>query len=249
MAYITAVNTAFVRAEYGRYPPRHKSPLSPQMKAERLGFVTEWEPKLRGKEHMIVHTDETSVRVGESRGQIWVTRLADEVYHKDCVDVRYRGYTELMFWAAYTSELKGPSYIFSQETAAERAHAKEDLAQRNADLDAQQQVVREHFLAEQARKPKSRRLKRVPKVQGIRYNRNKNSKGGIDWYRYQTYVLLPRLIPFIKEVIEKYDECFLIQDGAPAYNAWQQNKLFDIQGLTVLPWPGNSPDLNQIEPC
>ena len=70
MTYTTAVNTAFVRAEYNRYPPRHKPSLSPQIKAERLGFVTKWEPKLRGKEHIIVHTDKTSVRVGESRGQI-----------------------------------------------------------------------------------------------------------------------------------------------------------------------------------
>ena len=86
-------------------------------------------------------------------------------------------------------------------------------------------------------------------MQGVRYERNKNSRGGIDWYRYQTYTLLPRLIPFINETIERYDECFLVQDGAPAHNAWQQNELLEIQGLTVLPWPGNSPDLNQIEPC
>ena len=38
---VTAVNTAFVRAEYDRYPPLYKPPLSPQMKAKRLGFVTE----------------------------------------------------------------------------------------------------------------------------------------------------------------------------------------------------------------
>ena len=230
-------------------PPGHKPPLTPEMKKERLDFVTEWQPRLEGKEHMIVHTDETSVRVGESRGQIWVTRLPSEVYHKDCIDMRYRGYTELMFWAAYTSELKGPSYMFSKETTAEKDQAREDLAQRNSHIDAQQQIVREHFLAEQAKKPKSRRLKRIPKVQGVRYDRNKSSKGGIDWYRYQTYVLLPRLIPFIKDVIEKYGECFLVQDGAPAHNAWQQTELLEIQGLTVLPWPGNSPDLNQIEPC
>ena len=133
---------------------------------------------------MIVHTDETSVRVGESRGQIWVTRLPDEAYHKDYMDVRYCGYTELMFWAAYTSEMKGPSYMFSKETTAEKEAAKEDLAQRNADIDAQQQIVRDQFLAEQAKKPKSRRLKRIPKVQGVRWERNKNARGGIDWYRY-----------------------------------------------------------------
>ena len=249
MASPTAIYSAFKRAGYGRYPPHHKPLLSKEMKKERLDFVTEWEPKLQGKEHMIVHTDETSVRVGESRGQIWVTRKDDEAYHKDCVDVRYRGYTELMFWAAYTSQMKGPSYMFGKETAAERELAKEDLARRNADIDAQQQIVREHFLAEQAKKPPSRRLKRVPKVPGVRYERNKNAKGGIDWYRYQTYILLPRLIPFIKEVIKAYGKCFLVQDGAPAHNAWQQSELLEIQGLTVLPWPGNSPDLNQIEPC
>ena len=165
------------------------------------------------------------------------------------MDVRYRGYTELMFWAVYTSELKGPCYMFGKETALERKAAEENLAHRNADIDSQQQVVREQFLAEQQKKPKSRRLKRIPKVQGVRFERNKNARGGIDWYRYQTYILLPRLIPFINEVIDRYGECFLVQDGAPAHNAWQQNELFNIQGLTVLPWPGNSPDLNQIEPC
>ena len=44
--------------------------------------------------------------------------------------------------------MKGPSYIFDKETTAERELAKEDLAERNADIDAQQQIVREHFLAE-----------------------------------------------------------------------------------------------------
>ena len=120
MASAIAIYSAFSRAGYGRYPPRHKPLLSPDMKKERLNFVTEWEPKLQGKEHMIVYTDETSVRVGESRGQIWVTRLPNEAYHKDCVDIRYRGYTELMFWAAYTSEIKGPGYMFSKEIAVEK---------------------------------------------------------------------------------------------------------------------------------
>ena len=53
-----------------------------------------------------------------------MTRRDDKVYHKDCVDVRYREYTELMFWAAYTSEMKGPSYMFDKETAAEKEAVK-----------------------------------------------------------------------------------------------------------------------------
>ena len=139
--------------------------------------------------------------------------------------------------------------MFGKETTAERNVVKEDLRDRNADYYSQQQIIREHFLAEQAKKPKSRRLKTVPKLYSVVYERNKSSYGGIDWYRYQTYVLLPRLILFIKDVITQYGECFLVQDSAPAYNAWQQEELLKIRGLTVLPWPGNSPDLNQIEPC
>ena len=109
-----------------------------------------------------------------------MTRRDDEIYYKDCVNVRYREYTELMFWATYTSEMKGPSYIFNKEIAAEKEAAKQDLAARNADIDAQQQIVREQFLAEQVKKSKSRRLKRILKVEGVRYERNKNSRGGID---------------------------------------------------------------------
>jgi hypothetical protein len=137
MAAASTVNAAFKRAGYGRYPPRYKPPLTPEQKLQRLEFAIEWLEKLRGKEHMIVHSDETSIRVGESRGQIWVTRLPSEVYHKHCIDVRYRGYTEMMFWGCYTSELRGPSFMFSKETAPERHEAQEDLNDRNADYLAQ----------------------------------------------------------------------------------------------------------------
>lgn len=72
---------------------------------------------------------------------------------------------------SFTFEMKGPSFMSGKKTAAERDQAKEDLAPRNADIDAQQQIVGEHLLAEQAKKPKSRHLKRVPKVEGVRYDR------------------------------------------------------------------------------
>ena len=68
MASAGAINSAFLRAGYGRHPPRHKPLLSPEMKKEHFRFVTEWESKLDGKEHLIIYTDETSIRVGESRG-------------------------------------------------------------------------------------------------------------------------------------------------------------------------------------
>ncbi|KAF6227886.1 hypothetical protein HO133_007614 [Letharia lupina] len=36
MASATAINAAFSRAGYGRYPPRYKPPLSPEQKQKRL---------------------------------------------------------------------------------------------------------------------------------------------------------------------------------------------------------------------
>ena len=145
---------------------------------------------------MVVFSDETAVRVRENRGQIWVTRTQDEAYHDDCVDARYRGYTEIQFWGCYTAEMVGPCYMFGKETAPEMHAAQDDLNHRNSEYLVQQQLIKEQFLSEQAKKPKSRRLKRVPKPNGVLLERNKNTKGGVDWYRYQIYLLLPRSIPF-----------------------------------------------------
>ena len=97
MASATAIANAFNRAGYGRYPPKHKPPLTLQMKIDRLNFIIEWLEKLRGKEDQICYTDETAIRVGEVRGQQWVTRIKKETWHKDCIDVQYKGYTEMMF--------------------------------------------------------------------------------------------------------------------------------------------------------
>ena len=132
MISATVINAAFKREGYDRYSPRYKPSLSSKQKLERLQFAIEWLEKLRGKEHMVIHSDETFIRVGETRGQIWVTRLKKEAYHKDCLDVRYRGYTEMMFWGCYTSELLGLSFMFSKEIASERHEAQKDLNDRNA---------------------------------------------------------------------------------------------------------------------
>ena len=219
------------------------------MKDKRWIFSCNWVDELRDKQHIVIYTDEMTIRVGDSRGQQWYTRLQTEAWHKDCVEPRHKGYTEMMFWGCYTSEIKGPCYIFEKESADEKKLASQDLDNRNATYLVEQQLIGEHFEAEQQKKPLSRRLKRIPKPMGRMQERNKGLKGGVDWYRYQVFVLIPRLIPFIHDVIATYGHCYLVQDGAPGHVAWQQMGLLEIEGLTILPWPGNSPDLNQIEPC
>ena len=154
--------------------------MSPEQKLKRIKFAVEWLEKLQGKDYMVFHSDKTSARVGESQGQIWVTRLPGEEYHADFLDTWHRGYTEMMFWGCYTSDIRGPSFMFTKETGPERQQARDDLNNRNAEHLAQQQVIREHLLAEQAKKLKSRHLKKISKPDKVFHERNKNVKGGID---------------------------------------------------------------------
>ena len=127
----TCINDTFRRMGFIRRPPAYKPPLSRPQMAKRMHFCTEWHPKLAGKEAQIIYCDETTVRVGEDRGQTWVTRTKGERFHPDCISTRYRGFTELMFWGCYTKYLRGPSYILDKETEDEKDAAKKDLDKRN----------------------------------------------------------------------------------------------------------------------
>lgn len=40
-----------------------------------------------------------------------------------------------------------------------------------------------------------------------------------------------------------------MQGSAAAHDSWQVLEDLKIQRLTLLDWPSNSPDLNEIEPC
>ena len=71
-------------------------------------------------------------------------------------------------------------------------------------------------------------------------------KGSIDWYRYQTVILLKLLILFAKIYSP---EALVQEDKAPSYTSKHQNQIFLDANVLRLMWCGNSPDLNAIEPC
>nr|KMM66459.1 hypothetical protein CPAG_02798 [Coccidioides posadasii RMSCC 3488] len=77
----------------------------------------------------------------------------------------------------------------------------------------------------------------------------RRGKGGVDWYRYQKEVLLAKLFPFIKECLESRPNTVVLEDGAPAHTHFYQQELYNIHKINRLLWPGNSPDLNMIEPA
>ncbi|KAA8497595.1 Transposable element Tc3 transposase [Porphyridium purpureum] len=67
---------------------------------------------------------------------------------------------------------------------------------------------------------------------------------GLNAVKYQQ-VLLEALLPF---GLEMYDFNFTFQqDNAPAHTANSTKAWLDALGVTVLPWPARSPDLNPIE--
>jgi hypothetical protein len=74
-------------------------------------------------------------------------------------------------------------------------------------------------------------------------------KGGIDWWRYQKYILKAKLIPFAKRMQQLRLDTLVQEDKAPAYASKWQAPFFNLHEVLQLLWPGNSPNLNMIKPC
>ena len=244
---MTAIRHAFEAAGYSRYPPRYKPPLTDAHKRARLEFCIKMREKDSDWWRKVVWTDETPVRVGAHRGQVWITRKKGEAYHEDCVNVRFKKYTDLQFWGCFSTEMRGPYHIYATETAAEKKAAAESLDEVNMPYHVEAQLLKERFHAEQQIKPPSKRLKRPPKPDMPLKTQGKNLKEGVDWYRYREEVLRPKLLPFCQQIIQAYGECYLLEDGAASHTADQNLEEYEISGLHRINWPANSPDFNAIE--
>ena len=156
-----AINNAFKRNGFRRYPKHHKPPLSEEAK-KRTQFVSDWKDKLKGKEHLIMYCDKTPMKVGEEQGQNWVTRRSDEEYHPDCIGVQFKKYSELMFWGAYTANKTEPCYIFDKESRKEKQHAQKHLEFKNIHCFLQEWFIKHNLDAKQAKKALYRPLKHCP---------------------------------------------------------------------------------------
>lgn len=70
--------------------------------------------------------------------------------------------------------------------------------------------------------------------------------GTINANRYIQEILEPKLLASASQLFGSRDFIFQ-QDGAPCHTAKLCKKWFADKNIKVLPWPGNSPDLNPIE--
>lgn len=228
-----------------------KSGLTEEMKKARLMFCKMYEHWTLEDWRNVIWTDETSVVIGSRRGnrtRIW--RRANEIYAKKCCRPRWKRFCEFMFWGCFSYDHKGPMHCWKPETPKQKKEAEEELAELNevlepyvkADWEAKQKTLRASRKGRGGRRAVWKWDKSHGKIV-------RDSGGGIDWYRYQKYILLPKLIPFAQNCMKTRPRTAVVEDGAPSHASKQQNFIYMKASVLRLLWPGNSPDLNMIEPC
>ena len=73
-------------------------------------------------------------------------------------------------------------------------------------------------------------------------------KGGIDWWRYQQKIVLPKLLPFAQACAQER-ETIVQEDNAASHSQKHYAVYYSAANIVRMLWPANSPDLNIIEPC
>ena len=227
--------------------PTKKPGLTEGMRKDRLAWCLAHESWTLEDWKKVIWSDETSIILGQRRGGYRVWRTPEEKHLRSCIRERWKGYSEFMFWGCFSYDHKGPYHIWRPETSQERKLADADLKEMNKELEpfchAEWEIT----------KPMSRlRLDRrnpgrVPEWKWTKAN-GKLTRGkgkGIDWYRYQKQVLLPKLIPFAKRCGADFQ---VQEDNAPAHAHRANVTLMNMMDVIRLFWCPNSPDLNMIEP-
>lgn len=156
-----------------------------------------------------------------------------------------------MFWGAFSYDKKGPCHIWEKETAYEKKRSIQILEEYNSKREAIAKEEWEMITAMRrvglrnkgGRKPTWKWCRKTGKLTRDATHR------GIDWWRYQQKVLIPLLIPFAQECKRDRPNTIVQEDGAPSHRHEAQNAVFELANIARLFWPGNSPDLNMIEPC
>jgi hypothetical protein len=236
-------------AGFRKTKPTRKPGLTKRMKKERLEWCLAHKDWSLEDWKNVIWSDETSVLLNHRRGGYRVWRRADEAIVKSCIRERWKGFQEFMFWGCFSYDRKGPCHCWVPETAQEKKDAEKEIEEWNSELEP---VLREEWelntnmarmglRGKRGRKPtwnftaKNGKLVRV-------------SKGGIDWYRYQKEILHPKLFPFAKECEKSRPDTIVQEDKAPSHNHAFQAHFYDLAHVKKMLWPGNSPDLNAIEP-
>ena len=235
---------------YRKTKPTRKPGLTAAMRTARLRFAEDHKDWTIEDWKKVIWSDETSVVIGHRRGGYRVWRTSEERFQKSCIRPRWKGYSEFMFWGCYSWDKKGPCHIWQPETKKEKEEAKKEIDKLNKELEP---IMREEWELNTKfsrvglrNKPGKKPVWKWDKSHGKLIRREGS---GIDWWRYCSQIIIPKLIPFAKECESERPGIIIQEDGASAHISVYQARIYSLAGIIKLLWPGNSPDLNMIEPA
>ena len=114
---------------------------------------------------------------------------------------RWKGFSDFMFWGCFSYDCKGPCHIYKKETPKEVAESVKEIEKLNNEWEPIKQqeweletgMRRVGLRNKPGAKPKWKWDKKHGKL--VR----DGTAGGIDWWRYYSEVVRPKMIPFAKE--------------------------------------------------
>jgi transposase len=247
----STVHTILRNAGLRKTKPTRKPGLTKKMRAERLAWCLAHEHWTLEDWKNVIFSDETSVILLHRRGGYRVWRSKDEAFLRSCIRERWKGASEFMFWGCFSYDKKGPCHCWCPETALEKRQSEQEIEALNQELEP---ILREQWELETGVRRMNLRRQPAGKKPVWKFNKqngklSRGSKGGIDWYRYQKMILIPKLLPFAKECAIERPKTIVQEDRAPAHSHYIQQRVFDAAEVERLLWCPNSPDLNAIEPA
>ena len=162
-----------------------------------------------------------------------------------------------MWWSCFTYHEKGPWHIWRKETAQERKIADKDLEELNVALEPLMRAEWELSTGVQRMKLRGQSKGKKPQWRWNKKNGKlvRDSKGGIDWYRYGKLIVHLKIIPFLRScelsrAARGVLEPMIVQeDNAAPHAHYATRQIYVLADIQRLLWPANAPDLNAIEPA
>jgi transposase len=205
----------------------------------------------------VIFIDAAAIRLhDEGPDKAWYKK--GEEYHKDVRAPLHKDFSDGQFFGAIClGKRQGPWHIFPPETDDEIEAARQDLKARNApidrfarlEFDAMEEVYKERV---EAGGPK--RKGKAPSLEVyLRNNRitrgDRTKGGGVDWYRLCEGYMIPKLIPWYKELKKegKAGGPLLAMDNAAPHSSKHTTYILELHSVVRQLWPAQSPDLNPIE--
>ena len=156
-----------------------------------------------------------------------------------------------MFWGTFSYDKKGPCHIWTSKTAQEKRVAEAELEKMNAtweeECQEKWQLLTGICCLGLRNKPRKAPVWKFTKKTGKLVQQAK--AGGIDWYQYGQVILMGKLLPFAQECKQSHPDTIIQEDKVPSHTHHSQKAIYSSFDIQQLLWPGNSPDLNAIEPC